>query len=81
MKNPTPSTSSIYLASQCPSSSDYERNMFQEPDDFESAHLYHEMDLNGTNNWFDDTVNYTQSQRQSGFVQRHADYYRFNSQI
>ena len=83
IKNPSPSTSSIYLTpSQCASSSssNYEREMFHEPDDFELAQFHHERDLNCADDWFDDTINYTQSQRQSGFIQHHADYYRFNSQ-
>ena len=79
--NQSPSTSSIYLH---PDSSDYENEMFNEPDDFESAQLYHDRDFHTQNNsdWFDDTVNYTQSQRtRGGFIQRHAEYYHnYNSQ-
>lgn len=79
--NQSPSTSSIYLA---PDSSDYENEMFNEPDDFESAQFYHDRDFYTQTNsdWFDDTVNYTQSQRtRGGFIQRHADYYHnYNSQ-
>lgn len=78
---PILSTSSIYLH---PDSSDYDNEMFNEPDDFESAQFYHDRDFHTQNNsdWFDDTVNYTQSQRtRGGFIQRHADYYHnYNSQ-
>ena len=78
---PILSTSSIYLH---PDSSDYDNEIFNEPDDFESAQFYHDCDFHTQNNsdWFDDTVNYIQSQRtRGGFIQRHADYYHnYNSQ-
>lgn len=84
-----PSTSSIYLASH--DSSDYEGDLFNEPDDISLAQYHHQQDLfsnsdnyGGQEDWFDNTANFTQSQRSSkhptGFVPSHDDYYRFNSQ-
>lgn len=87
-KHSIPSTSSIYLHD----SSDYEDDLFDEPDDIDLAQYHHQQDLfnnsdyyNGKKeDWFDNTANFTQSQRSSkhvtGFVPSHRDYYRFNSQ-
>lgn len=81
LRHPSPSTSSIYLASRYASSSDdYDKKIFNEPDDFELAQFHHARDLSREDDWFEDTVNYTQSQRPGGFIQRHSNYYRFNSQ-
>ena len=55
-RNPSPSTSSIYLASHCPSSSDYENKVFNEPDDFELAQFHHERDMcDRDEDWFDNS--------------------------
>ena len=83
LRNPSPSTSSIYLAVSDLdeySSSDYERDLFKTPDDFILAQYHHQCDLERCDdNWFDNTANFTQSQQQrsDGF----RDHYRrFNSQ-
>lgn len=83
--NQCPSTSSIYLAS-----SDYEDDLFNEPNDIEMAQYHHQRDLYNhhrdlynTTDWFDNTANFTQSQSPkhvTGFVPRHRDHYKFHSQ-
>lgn len=86
IRNPSPSTSSIYLASLpisvSDSSEDYEKYLFKTPEDLEMANYHHQCDLERCDHddWFENTVNFTQSQRQGGFIQRHGDYYHFNSQ-
>lgn len=88
VRNPSPSTSSIYLASlpiSVSDSSDYEKDLFTTPEDLYLAQYHHRCDMEQCgNNWQDNTVNYTQSQQPPvGFKQRHSDYYynhRQNSQ-
>ncbi len=86
-ENPSPSTSSIYLRSHASPLSDYEDDLFNEPEDIDRARFQHEQDLSNSGyygqDWFDNTANFTQSQNQhhlTGFVPRHRDYYRFHSQ-
>lgn len=84
IRNPSPSTSSIYLASipvSVSNSSDYEKDLFRTPENLEMAKYHHQCDLERCDDdWFDNTANFTQSQRQGGFIQRHGGYYHFNSQ-
>lgn len=88
VRNPSPSTSSIYLASlpvSISDASDYEKDLFRTPEDLNLAQFHHQCDLERCEEGFDDgwlenTVNFTQSQQQSGFIPRHQDYYHFNSQ-
>lgn len=70
------STSSIYLHSN--DSSDFEGDLFNEPEDLSIAQFHHEQDLNREYDWFDNTANWTRSQLYQT-TQYHPPN-RFNSQ-